>query len=142
MGKLVNDMGGAAMLANVILGENSACTGRWPIANPSPPETLAAKTGNTPPCWREWLSAHAASGYMNTATASSAFRRSKPQALAIEDSQGLQSPGEHRRGRGRFPRTRTSWSTPCAATAPCPRASITRACSAAPNVSFRPGCNT
>ncbi len=34
MGKLVNDMGGAAMLASVVLGEHWGCTARWLTVRP------------------------------------------------------------------------------------------------------------
>ena len=64
MGKLVNDMGGAAMLANVILGEELGLYRAMADSQPVTPEALADKTGCNTRLLREWLSAHAASGYM------------------------------------------------------------------------------
>ena len=64
MGKLVNDMGGAAMLANVILGEELGLYRAMADSQPMTPEALAAKTGCNTRLLREWLSAHAASGYI------------------------------------------------------------------------------
>lgn len=64
MGKLVNDMGGAAMLANVIVGEELGLYKAMADSQPIAPETLAEKTACNTRLVREWLSAHAASGYM------------------------------------------------------------------------------
>ena len=64
MGKLVGDMGGAAMLANVILGEELGLYRAMADSQPVTPEALADKTGCNTRLLREWLSAHAASGYM------------------------------------------------------------------------------
>ena len=64
MGKLVTDMGGAAILANIILGEElglykAMADGQW-----LSPAQLAERSGCNARLLREWLSAHAASGYM------------------------------------------------------------------------------
>ena len=64
MGKLVTDMGGAAMIANVIVGEELGLYRAMADSVPITPEALAAKTGCNPRLIREWLSAHAAAGYM------------------------------------------------------------------------------
>src|ERR1700754_495710 len=64
MGKLVNDMGGAAMLANVIVGEELGLYRAMADSQPVTPQALAEKTTCNPRLVREWLSAHVASGYM------------------------------------------------------------------------------
>ena len=48
MGKLVNDMGGAAMLANVIVGEELGLYRAMADSQPISPEALAAKTTCNP----------------------------------------------------------------------------------------------
>jgi len=57
MGKLVSDMGGAAMLANVIVGEELGLYRAMADSQPISPEALAAKTICNPRLVREWLSA-------------------------------------------------------------------------------------
>ncbi|WP_426206559.1 methyltransferase domain-containing protein [Pseudomonas sp. TWP3-1] len=86
MGKLVNDMGGAAMLANVILGEELGLYRAMADSLPISAESLAEKTACNARLLREWLSAHAASGYMEHLDGK--FRLPEEQALALakEDS--------------------------------------------------------
>ena len=86
MGKLVSDMGGAAMLANVILGEELGLYRAMADSQPVTPETLAGKTGCNPRLVREWLSAHAASGYMEHTDGQFRLPEEQALALAIEDS--------------------------------------------------------
>jgi hypothetical protein len=86
MGKLVNDMGGAAMLANVILGEELGLYRAMADSQPVTPEALADKTGCNPRLIREWLSAHAASGYMEHRDGQFRLPEEQAMALAIEDS--------------------------------------------------------
>jgi SAM-dependent methyltransferase len=87
MGKLVTDMGGAAMIANVILGEElglyRAMADSVPI---TPPEELATKTGCHVRLIREWLSAHAAAGYMEHVEGRFRLPPEQALALAVEDS--------------------------------------------------------
>ena len=64
MGKLVSDMGGAAMLANIIVGDELGLYRAMADSQPVTPEELASRTGCNARLLREWLSAHAASGYM------------------------------------------------------------------------------
>jgi SAM-dependent methyltransferase len=85
MGKLVNDMGGAAMLASVIVGEElglyrAMADGVWLTA-----DDLAAKTQCQPRLTREWLSAQAASGYVEYADGR--FRLPPEQAMALADEE-------------------------------------------------------
>ena len=64
MGKLVVDMGGAAVMANVILGEELGLYRAMADGSPLTPEELAQRTGCHARLLREWLSAQAASGYV------------------------------------------------------------------------------
>ena len=86
MGKLVTDMGGAAMLANIILGEELGLYKAMADSQPITPETLASKTGCNARLVREWLSAHAASGYMEHRDGQFRLQEEQAMALAIEDS--------------------------------------------------------
>jgi SAM-dependent methyltransferase len=86
MGKLVTDMGGAAMIANVILGEELGLYRAMADSNPITPEDLAAKTGCHARLLREWLSAHAAAGYMEHVDGRFRLPPEQALALAVEDS--------------------------------------------------------
>jgi SAM-dependent methyltransferase len=86
MGKLISDMGGAAMLANMILGEELGLYRAMADSQPVTPEALASKTGCNARLLREWLSAHAASGYMEHIDGQFRLPEEQAMALAIEDS--------------------------------------------------------
>jgi SAM-dependent methyltransferase len=86
MGKLVSDMGGAAMLANMILGDELGLYRAMADSQPVTPEALASKTGCNARLLREWLSAHAASGYMEHIDGQFRLPEEQAMALAIEDS--------------------------------------------------------
>jgi SAM-dependent methyltransferase len=86
MGKLVTDMGGAAMIANVILGEELGLYRAMADSVPTTPEDLAAKTGCHARLIREWLSAHAAAGYMEHVDGRFRLPPEQALALAVEDS--------------------------------------------------------
>src|SRR5213592_1720142 len=83
MGKLVNDMGGAAMLASVIVGEELGLYRAMADGKAVTAEELATKTGCNPRLLREWLSAQAASGYLEYAD--DRFRLPAEQAMALAD---------------------------------------------------------
>jgi hypothetical protein len=57
--------------------------------NPSSAEQLAKKTETDPRCVREWLSAQAASGYIQYDAASDRFWMTEEQAYALADQAGL-----------------------------------------------------
>jgi SAM-dependent methyltransferase len=86
MGKMVNDMGGAAMIASVIVGEELGLYRAMGDSQPVSAEDLAKKTGCNARLIREWLSAQAASGYVEIV--GDGFRLPPEQALALaaEDS--------------------------------------------------------
>ncbi|OWJ90575.1 SAM-dependent methyltransferase [Pseudomonas sp. A46] len=86
MGKLVADMGGAAMLANIILGDELGLYRAMADSQPISPEELAEKTGCNARLLREWLSAHAASGYMEHDNGRFRLPEEQALALAVEDS--------------------------------------------------------
>jgi SAM-dependent methyltransferase len=86
MGKLVTDMGGAAMLANVIVGEELGLYRAMADGVPIAPENLATRTGCNARLLREWLSAHAAAGYMEHVEGRFRLPPEQALALAVEDS--------------------------------------------------------
>ena len=86
MGKLVTDMGGAAMIANVILGEELGLYRAMADSVPITPEALATKTGCNARLIREWLSAQAAAGYMEHVEGQFRLPPEQALALAVEDS--------------------------------------------------------
>jgi len=86
MGKLVSDMGAAAMLANVILGDELGLYKAMADSRPVTPQQLASKTGCHPRLVQEWLSAHVASGYMEHHDGQFTLPEEQALALAIEDS--------------------------------------------------------
>ena len=86
MGKLVTDMGGAAMIANVILGEELGLYRAMADSRPVTPEELAAKTGCHARLIREWLSAQAAAGYIEHSEGQFRLPPEQALALAVEDS--------------------------------------------------------
>jgi 2-polyprenyl-3-methyl-5-hydroxy-6-metoxy-1,4-benzoquinol methylase len=86
MAKLVNDMGGAAMIANVILGEELDLYRAMADGVPITPNELATKTGCNARLIQEWLSAHAAAGYVEHVEGRFRLPPEQAMALAIEDS--------------------------------------------------------
>src|SRR5512135_1765467 len=86
MGKLVSDMGGAAMLASVILGEELGLYRALADGKPVTSDELASKTKCNPRLVREWLSAQAASGYLEYTDGKFRLPPEQAMALANEDS--------------------------------------------------------
>jgi len=86
MGKLVVDMGGAAIMANVILGDELGLYRALADGHPVTPEQLAQRTGCNARLVREWLSAQAASGYVEHDQGRFRLPEEQAMALAIEDS--------------------------------------------------------
>ncbi|HEY3823077.1 MAG TPA: class I SAM-dependent methyltransferase [Bryobacteraceae bacterium] len=81
MGKLVTDMGGTAMVASVILGEELGLYKAMADGNPVTSDELATKTHCNPRLTREWLNAQAAAGYLEYADGR--FRLPPEQAMAL-----------------------------------------------------------
>jgi SAM-dependent methyltransferase len=86
MGKLVNDMGGAAMIANVILGEELGLYRAMADGVSITADELATKTGCNARLIREWLNAHAAAGYVEYVAGRFRLPPEQALALAVEDS--------------------------------------------------------
>jgi hypothetical protein len=86
MGKLVTDMGGAAMIATVILGEELGLYRAMADGIPITPEELATKTGCNARLIREWLSAQAAAGYVELVEERFRLPPEQALALAVEES--------------------------------------------------------
>lgn len=93
MGKLVGDMGAAATLANVILGDELGLYRAMADSQPTTPEALATKTGCHPRLVREWLNAQAASGYMAHDKGFFVLPEEQAMALALEDSPAYMAGG-------------------------------------------------
>ena len=64
MGRLVADMGGAAMVASIIVGEELGLYRAMADGQPVTPDELAARTECQPRLVLEWLNAQVASGYV------------------------------------------------------------------------------
>jgi len=86
MGKLVVDMGGAAIMANVILGEELGLYRARADGEAVTPEQLAERTGCNARLVREWLNAQAASGYVEHDQGRFRLPEEQAMALALEDS--------------------------------------------------------
>jgi SAM-dependent methyltransferase len=86
MGKLVNDMGGAAMMASVLVGEELGLYRAMADNQPISAEELAEKTRCNVRLIREWLSAQAASGYVELVDGRFRLPPEQALALAVEDS--------------------------------------------------------
>lgn len=93
MGKLVGDMGAAATLANVILGDELGLYRAMADSQPTTPEALAAKTGCHPRLVREWLNTQAASGYMTHDKGLFVLPEEQAMTLALEDSPAYMAGG-------------------------------------------------
>lgn len=107
MGKLVSDMGAAATLANVILGDELGLYRALADSQAVTPEQLAEKTGCHPRLVREWLNAQAASGYMVHEKGHFVLPEEQAMALALEDSRPTWPAA--RQWWQRCSMTRTSW---------------------------------
>lgn len=83
MGKLVNDLGGAALVATIILGEELGLYRAMADGNPIASNELAGKTGCNERLVREWLNAQAAAGYVEFSN--DRFRLPPEQAMALAD---------------------------------------------------------
>ncbi|HZO13400.1 MAG TPA: methyltransferase domain-containing protein, partial [Polyangiaceae bacterium] len=86
MGKLVNDMGGAAMLASVIVGEELGLYRAMANHEPISADELASKTNCNARLVREWLNAQAASGYVELVGDKFQLPAEQAMALANEES--------------------------------------------------------
>jgi SAM-dependent methyltransferase len=86
MYKLITDMGGAAMMASIIVGDELGLYRAMADGAAVTPEELAARTGCNARLVREWLSAQAAAGYVELVEGRFRLSAEQALALAIEDS--------------------------------------------------------
>jgi SAM-dependent methyltransferase len=86
MGSLVSDMGGAAMLASVIVGDELGLYQAMADSEPVSADDLAERTGCQPRLTLEWLNAQAASGYVEYDNGRYRLPEEQALALAVEDS--------------------------------------------------------
>ena len=93
MGRLAGDMGAAATLANVILGDELGLYRAMADSQPITPEGLAERTGCQPRLVREWLNAQAAAGYMSHHDGCFTLPEEQAMALALEDSPAYMAGG-------------------------------------------------
>ncbi len=86
MGKLVTDMGGAAMMANVVIGEELGFYKAMADGRSISADELASETGCQPRLVREWLNANTAAGYIELSDGKFRLPEEQAMALALEDS--------------------------------------------------------
>lgn len=86
MGRLVNDMGGAAMLASILVGEELGLYRAMADSQPVTAHELAQRTRCNERLVLEWLRAQAASGYVQPIGERFRLPPEQALALAVEDS--------------------------------------------------------
>ena len=96
MGKMLGDVGAAMNASLMLLGDKLGLYRALAQNGPMDPAALARTTGTTERYIREWLSAQAASGYVEYDSASGKFSMLPEQtmALADEDSPVFLGPSE------------------------------------------------
>jgi SAM-dependent methyltransferase len=82
MGRFVGDLGAVMHAATIVVGDQLGLYKKL-ADGPSDVETLARKTETEPRYLREWLSAQAASGYVEYDPATQRFSLSEEQAFAL-----------------------------------------------------------
>jgi SAM-dependent methyltransferase len=88
VGKMAGDMGAAMSASLVQLGDRLGLYKAMAEAGPSTSSTLAAHAGVNERNLREWLSAQAASGYVDYDPATSKFSLNDEQAMVFADEGG------------------------------------------------------
>jgi len=94
MGKVVTDMGGAWMMAMVLIGDELGLYKAMADNQPVTPEELARRTSCNPRLVHEWLNANAASGYLEEVNGSYRLPPEQAMALANENSPVFVAPGQ------------------------------------------------
>ena len=94
MGKVVTDMGGAWIMAMVLIGDELGLYKAMADGAPVDAETLARRTGCHPRLVREWLNANAASAYVEAINGTYRLPPEQAMALANEDSPVFVAPGQ------------------------------------------------
>src|SRR6476469_4882618 len=83
IGKVIGDLGATANAALVIVGDRLGLYRTLAQAGPATSHELAQKTGTHERYIREWLSAQAASGYVDYDPATRRFSMSREQAMLL-----------------------------------------------------------
>jgi 2-polyprenyl-3-methyl-5-hydroxy-6-metoxy-1,4-benzoquinol methylase len=94
MGKVVTDMGGAWMMAMVLIGDELGLYKAMADNQPVGAEEVARRAGCNARLVREWLDANAAAGYLEAANGSYRLPPEQAMALANEDSPVFVAPGQ------------------------------------------------
>ena len=94
MGKVVTDMGGAWMMAMVLIGDELGLYKAMGDGQATTAETLAERCSCHPRLVREWLDANAASGYLEVADGAYRLPPEQAMALANQDSPVFVAPGQ------------------------------------------------
>ena len=81
--RMLDDLGAAMIAPWCASVTNSGCTARSPRTGPVTPEELARRTGTVERLVREWLSAHAAAGYLDYDAATRRFAMNPEQAMVF-----------------------------------------------------------
>ncbi|MDO8479418.1 MAG: methyltransferase domain-containing protein [Candidatus Rokubacteria bacterium] len=93
MGKFVTDMGGALMMAVVLIGEELGLYKAMADGRAVSADALAARCRCNPRLVREWLDANAAAGYLEHADGGYRLPPEQAMALANENSPVFVAPG-------------------------------------------------
>jgi SAM-dependent methyltransferase len=94
MGKVVTDMGGAWMMAMVLIGDELGLYKAMADGKPVTAEALATRCGCHSRLVREWLDANAASGYLEVVEGAYRLPPEQAMALANGDSPVFVAPGQ------------------------------------------------
>ena len=94
MGKVVTDMGGAWMMAMVLIGDELGLYKAMADGNPVTAEALAIRCSCHPRLVQEWLNANVASGYLEGADGAYRLPPEQAMALANDASPVFVAPGQ------------------------------------------------
>jgi len=95
MGKVVGDMGGAFMMAMVLVGDELGLYKAMADGRPVTAEALADRCSCNARLVREWLNANAAAGYLEHTDTGYRLPPEQAMALANEDSPVFVAPGQN-----------------------------------------------
>ncbi len=94
LGKVVTDMGGAWMMATVLIGDELGLYKAMADGSPVTADVLAKRCGCNTRLVREWLDANAASGYVEATEGGYRLPPEQAMALANEESPVFVAPGQ------------------------------------------------
>ena len=94
LGKVVTDMGGAWMMAMVLIGDELGLYKAMADNQPVSADEVARRSSCHPRLVREWLDANAAAGYVEAANGAYRLPPEQAMALANEDSPVFVAPGQ------------------------------------------------